>query len=224
LRYAFALIIAERCVLRSEQEEDPDLFGYVVDYIYHRDFTSWCHGCDGIDVLDPAGFEAAERTHSATGGESHCLHWIKLYLLADRLCIPVLIKIAMDRYLRCLDAYNLAPSPSEIKLIYENTLDTAKLRFAVVKLMCRLYFSVNLRLEGKSLENWSHAKSPNPSFSHAVSSEIDNHRLLVWEDCLYKKPYDMHGGCTAHSFLRHERGNHPQETQSREDEHEDEDH
>jgi hypothetical protein len=104
-------------------EDDAEIFAHVVDWAHGQALK--CHQLHTRDVVD---------------GE-HLLHWAKLFVLADTLCIHDLASRAAVQYESCLYGSGYLMGPDEIDYIYQNTVGYWPLRKLAVNAYVDALFS-----------------------------------------------------------------------------------
>jgi len=152
-------------------DDDGEAFTHVVDWVYGHSLE--CE--DG-------------GAHHPLNMQKHLLHWIKTWILADKLGMDDLATRTVDLFALCLeDNWNL--EREEVSYVYRNTLESSPLRSILVQDMVRYFFDA----DGFREKDWEIVKDCGAVFFMDVSKATRAHHLLSAEDC------DWEDDCTIHS-------------------------
>jgi hypothetical protein len=154
------------------EEDDPVAFGMLIDWLFRDKLDCDCR-----------------RTLTTSDWCPTQLDWCKLYVLADKFGIEVLLQQVLQPLSLCFTPQTLEESGPSIDYDYDNTAESSKLRIWFVGRATDKY----LICQEDYLEKWIDLVRTHRAFDLDVAKAIKSHMRVDWKNCLWR-----FNGCAAH--------------------------
>jgi len=151
--------------------DSTEAFGYLVDWVYNSN----------MHQMPRKICRAAVEVPDSVYTPAHELQWLQVWVLADKLNVPELARLALRTHAICLSRCVMTISPEAVAFACENTADDSAVRKYLVEEVVETLFGSDTFISDIGV-----AAAADASFDQKVMEAIRSHLIMPLDaECAY---------------------------------------